>query len=618
MAVGQCGGSNNEKVLATTRVVTLSFGSLNRLLLYTLRHFPFAYTGFILSLVSVVIELAAVSAIFPLAEAASGRGIPHTSFWPRVLGFVGISPELSNLLTLFLVLLTLRALTLFASNAIVTYTGRQLIAHFSSQAFATFIRTLTFAEVNQRSIGYFINLAGDEAYRASHIVVALGQLCPSIVLVFIYFSAIAYQSIAVAVGVTLFLGLAGVSLIGAFRRSHRLGTIMTEQARGLGSHFLDSLNSLRSVRALTAEEFVAHRYRQMLKEYARTGFAVDWTNLLARYIPVLALLSMGLGWAFFQTKSSVGAENLPFLFMLLLLLLRFFPVVGEVVNTCLRVVSDLRAGHDISHVLERSHELHTGAFTGGSQVTTVDKITSIEFCGVGFSYPDGREILKGVDFTLEAGHSYSLSGPSGTGKSTIVDLLLGFYQLQHGVIKINGYNHIEIDPRVLRSKIVVLEQQARVFNDTIYNNIAFGRQTDLDAVRNACRLACIDEDIGKLTERYDTTISYQGGNLSGGQRQRIGIARGLLGGGDVLILDESTNALDEHTKQSLVGNILSAYRNRIILFVTHDPAIAKRVDVVLDLATMNQCEEADSSSPREVAKNVALEEPTFVQWPMED
>jgi len=297
----------------------MNLSRLVRLVLYTFRHFPLVVVGLVLSLVSVAIELAAVSSIFPLAEVASGRGLPRTSFWPRTLELFGVPGELRNLLTLFVVLLTLRTLTLFVSNSLVNYLGRQLIAHFSSRAFTTFIRTLTFEEVSQRSIGYFISLAGDEAYRASNIIVALSQLFPAAALVLIYFSAIAYQSLPVAVGVTLFLGLTGLSLIGSFRRSHRLGGEMTEQARALGSHFLDSLNSLRSVRAFTAEEFVASRYSERLKRYAQTAFAVDFTNLFARYAPVLILLVFALGWTSLYAQSAGVENNLPLLLMLLLI-----------------------------------------------------------------------------------------------------------------------------------------------------------------------------------------------------------------------------------------------------------------------------------------------------------
>lgn len=567
----------------------MSLASLWRLVFYAVRYFPLIVVGLVLSLVSVAIELAAISALFPLAEAASGKGVSQTGFWSSIFGMGGISLQIGNLLIVFLALLTLRAITLFSSGAVVSYLGRRLVAHFSSRAFTTFIRSLTFSEVNQHSIGYFINLAGDEANRASQIIMTLLQLFPAAILSVVYFAAIAYKFPSAAAGMAVFLGLAGISLIGSFKRSHRLGVAMTEQSRALGSHFLDSLNSLRSVRAMTAEEFVSSRYCDMLDKYARTGFAVDLTNMLSRYVPVLILLTVGAGWTIFQAKAATVTEFIPLFIMLLLLMMRFFPVVGEVLSICLRIVADLKAGHDISHVLERSHEPMASCEGEGANFGRRDQIIRIEFRGVGFSYSNGREVLRDVSFILEAGRSYSLAGASGAGKSTIIDLLLGFYAPQRGSILINGFDLRQIAPQVLRSKIVVLEQQARIFNDTVYNNIAFGRQTNLAAVKRVSGMASVDEDIEKLPNGYETIISYQGGDLSGGQRQRIGIARGFLGEGDVLVLDESTNALDEQVKQRVIENVLSAYGKRIVVFVTHDQALAQRVDVALDLASINQC-----------------------------
>ena len=174
-------------------------------------------------------------------------------------------------------------------------------------------------------------------------------------------------------------------------------------------------------------------------------------------------------------------------------------------------------------------------------------------------------------------------GPSGAGKSTIADLLLRFYEPDTGNIVLNDIRIHELDPMELRGKIVMVEQQARVFNATIYSNIAFGRSARLEEVRRACKLACIDGDIMNFPLGYQTLISYQGGNLSGGQRQRIVLARALLMKADVLVLDESLSALDESTRKAVFENVLSEYADGIVILITHDLSLTQSVDKVIDL-----------------------------------
>jgi ABC-type bacteriocin/lantibiotic exporter with double-glycine peptidase domain len=126
--------------------------------------------------------------------------------------------------------------------------------------------------------------------------------------------------------------------------------------------------------------------------------------------------------------------------------------------------------------------------------------------------------------------------------------------------------------------------EAAIFDDTVANNVRLGMESSLGDVRAACQLARVSEFVKEMESGYETRLQYQGRNLSAGQRQRIAIARALLRKPDVLILDESTNALDKSTQEQLVEDILREYKDRIVVFITHDPAIMTRVDHVIDLS----------------------------------
>lgn len=567
--------------------------SILALLLYTFRYLPLSKLALVLPMFSVAIELLALSLVFPLAEAAAGRSLLAGSIWPQHLLTLGLQPTLPTILGLFLFLLFVRALTLFISQSLVTQLWRRLISTYCTQAFEAFVRTLTFQEIHKRNIGYFTNLAGDEANRAAQIVVLVLRLCPVLTLTSIYFVTIAYQSVAIATAVLLFLAVAAMAFTFAMRKTHKLGMISTEQSRELNSHFLDTLNSLRSVRAMNAEDFVTARYREMLTEYADTNINIDNTNLTARFGPVLLVILVAFAWFLAIGTSKEFSGELSFLVIMIFLLMRFFPVLGQLVDISLRLIADLKAGEDVSQVLYR-REAWLSQKHSKLDFQEVGPVKKVRFTNVSFSYSPSDAVLRNVDLEFNAGNSYAIVGPSGVGKSTIVDLLLRFYDLESGKITVNEVDINKVELQELRSKITIVEQQARIFNDTIYNNVSFGREATLDDVAIACRHADIDQEILRMSKGYHTKLNYQGSNLSGGQRQRIVLARGLLKKTDVLILDEITNGLDDGTKKNILQRIISEYRSRILIFITHDPYVIKNVDITIDLNVQSIPSKADN------------------------
>jgi ABC-type multidrug transport system fused ATPase/permease subunit len=188
---------------------------------------------------------------------------------------------------------------------------------------------------------------------------------------------------------------------------------------------------------------------------------------------------------------------------------------------------------------------------------------------------------------LRKGKSCAIVGASGSGKSTFLDLLLGFHTPARGDILVNGVSLTKLELSDLRGKVVLVSQDAAIFNDTVANNLRLGLDVSPDEMERACRIAGIDEFVAGLPDGYDTLLNYKGSNFSGGQKQRIGIARAVLRRPDVLLLDESTSALDVETRERVVDNLLEEFRNRILVFVTHDESIASKVDEVLEMHRLN-------------------------------
>ncbi len=207
----------------------------------------------------------------------------------------------------------------------------------------------------------------------------------------------------------------------------------------------------------------------------------------------------------------------------------------------------------------------------------------IAFEGVSFSYGN-KVVLENFDFELRAGEAVALVGPSGSGKSTIANLLPRFFDPDGGVVRLDGTDVRDIRLSSLRAKIGVVTQETMLFNDTVRNNIAYGRtELPLERVREAAAAAYADEFIMDLEQGYDTVIGEAGQSLSGGQRQRLAIARALLKNAPILVLDEATSNLDTESEILVQRAIYNLMEGRTALVIAHRLSTVRRADRILVL-----------------------------------
>jgi ABC-type bacteriocin/lantibiotic exporter with double-glycine peptidase domain len=264
------------------------------------------------------------------------------------------------------------------------------------------------------------------------------------------------------------------------------------------------------------------------------------------------------------------------------MILRLLPLSAQALDLAQRLIADLKVAETVTELLDAVNTAHVAETARLPALH--GKIQRIDFENVSFRYSqDTPVILSGFSATFEAGKSYAISGPSGSGKSTIVDLLLKFFEPESGVVKVNSIDIAGIAGDSLRRHVVLAEQATRVFYHTIQQNILFGREASPSDVTRALHLVGLEEFLVSLPEGQQTLLKYQGSNISGGQRQRVGLARALLLSADVLVMDESTSALDQETRDRVLANVLPVYRDGIVIFIAHDPAILERVDEVIHL-----------------------------------
>ncbi|MEM0996561.1 MAG: ATP-binding cassette domain-containing protein [Bacteroidota bacterium] len=194
---------------------------------------------------------------------------------------------------------------------------------------------------------------------------------------------------------------------------------------------------------------------------------------------------------------------------------------------------------------------------------------SIRYEGVWFRYAEA-DVLKGIDLEIQKGETVALVGPSGGGKSTLVDLLPRFYDPFRGKITVDGHDLRDLRVADLRTKIGVVTQEGVLFNDTVLNNIAYGdAQPDRDRAMEAARIANAHDFIATMAEGYDTNIGERGTKLSGGQRQRMAIARAIYKNAPILILDEATSALDSESERLVQEALDQLTQNRTSIVIAH-------------------------------------------------
>jgi subfamily B ATP-binding cassette protein MsbA len=203
----------------------------------------------------------------------------------------------------------------------------------------------------------------------------------------------------------------------------------------------------------------------------------------------------------------------------------------------------------------------------------------VEFKDVHFAYVKGEPVLRGVSLKVSPGEVVALVGSSGSGKSTMIDMIPGFYHPDQGQILIDGHNIPELNPQSLRSNMGIVTQEVILFHDSIFNNIAYGLDNiSLDDVKAAAKAANADQFIERLPGAYETVIGDRGLKLSGGQRQRLSIARAILKNPAILLLDEATSALDTEAEQLVQEAIDRLVKDRTTIVIAHRLSTIQNVD----------------------------------------
>ena len=239
----------------------------------------------------------------------------------------------------------------------------------------------------------------------------------------------------------------------------------------------------------------------------------------------------------------------------------------------------------INKVLNMEDVQTVGEQTGEIAVEIKPDVPALEFSHVSYFYDDDNPVLDDFSFVLEPGSSIAIVGSVGVGKTTAAELAIKLFTPRAGDIKVYGKDITTVPAASIRKLIGFVPQDAVMFNDTVFNNIAFGAdKASIKEVEGAAKQAGIHEFIMSLPEGYDTVVGDRGSRLSGGQKQQIALARAFLKNAPILILDEATAALDSKTATAIMNVITDLMRSRSTLLITHDEKVASMADSIVKLS----------------------------------
>ena len=449
------------------------------------------------------------------------------------------------------------------------------------------IRNQLYRKITSLPIGFFseerkgdiiARMSGDVQEIENSIMSSLDMLFKNPILIIAYFATLLCISWQLTLFTILFVPVMGWIMGKVGRKLKR----KSKEAQALWSDTMsqveETLGGLRIIKAFCAEEKMNRRFdntnsnyrNQILKVNTRQQMAHPMSEFLGTVMIIIVLWFGGILVLNQQVLS--GPTFIYYLVILYSIInpLKDFSKAGYNIPKGLasmeRVDKILLAESDIK---EKENPQHISSFDH-----------TIEFRHVSFRYGE-QWVLRDINLTIEKGKTIALVGQSGGGKSTMVDLIPRYYDVQEGEVLIDGINVKDLDIHDLRQLIGNVNQEAILFNDTFFNNISFGvDNATQQQVEEAARIANADEFIKASENGYDTNIGDRGGRLSGGQRQRVSIARAILKNPPILILDEATSALDTESERLVQDALERLMKTRTTVAIAHRLSTIKNADEI--------------------------------------
>ncbi len=458
------------------------------------------------------------------------------------------------------------------------------------------IRLEIYNKILELPIGFFseerkgdiiARITGDVGEVENSITASIEMLIKDPILILIYFGVLLWQSPELTIFTVVFvpgfvwiMGLIGKQLK---RRSTEAQTLWSDTM----AQVEETLGGLRIIKAFNAESKMNRRFDKVTEAMRRKNNRVATRQALAHPVSeflgtVMIMIVLAFGGALIIRGTGLFGEKFidapTFIFFMVILYSVIAPI-KELSRAAYGIPRGLASMERINKILEAENTV-----TEKADPTPLAGFNDrISFRGVGFKYMEnGKQILSDISFDIPKGKTVAIVGESGAGKSTLVDLIPRFYDVTEGEITIDGIPIKDVSLKSLRSLMGNVNQESILFNDTIFNNIAFGVEgATREDVIAAAKIANAHEFILEKEEGYDTNIGDRGIKLSGGQRQRISIARAILKNPPILILDEATASLDTESERAVQEALDRLMSTRTTIAIAHRLSTIRGADEII-------------------------------------
>ncbi|MBO5581442.1 MAG: ABC transporter ATP-binding protein [Bacteroidales bacterium] len=485
------------------------------------------------------------------------------------------------------------------------FTALKTSCYFGSAAVMIPIRTGIVKDIRNRiynkilnlPIGFFsqerkgdiiARMSGDVNEVETSITASIEMLIKDPILIVLYFGFLVFLSpemmLVMLTFVPAFVWVMGVIGKQLKRQSLEAQTLWSDTM----AQVEETLGGLRVIKAFNAEKKMSDRFEGVTDRMRRKINRVNTRQASAHPVSeflgtvmIMAVLAFG-GYLIIRGKGLFGGSFMDasqFIFFMIILYSVIEPI-KELSRATYGIPKGLASMERINRILEAENPIQEAPDAAGIQ----EFKDRIAFEGVQFSYESGREVLKGVDLEIPRGKMVAIVGESGAGKSTLVDLIPRFYDATSGRITIDGKDVKKLKVKDLRSLMGNVNQDPILFNDTIFNNIAFGVENATEEeVIAAAKIANAHDFIMEKPEGYQTNIGDRGTKLSGGQRQRLSIARAILKNPPILILDEATASLDTESERIVQDALDHLMSTRTTIAIAHRLSTVKNADEIIVL-----------------------------------
>ena len=471
-----------------------------------------------------------------------------------------------------LLIIMLRQLIGYKHNLDVLKVAANIQKYIIQTTFKHFIFSESIGNIGKKGAGHYITLIGDSATRASQFFIIAMKIFDGIVSTLPLAYLIFKLSGEIFVGIVIYVLISIFFVLIIYKRLSIYSGLELDENKKSSTLFVETINSIRTVRTLEAGNFFFQQYSKYLSNVLSHRVSIDNSKLLIKFAPALLLIAISIFILFTEYGKGLADKPLEFL-ALVILVIRFFSSIGLIGLSISHLYAEIASSKSILHVFELLKNKNIC-------FPKYKNIKLLRLKNINFEYSQDKKILNNLSFDFIKDNSYAVIGKSGSGKSTLVDILSGISSPTSGEILIDDLIASDGD---LLLNVCVVEQSCKFYAMSIRDNICLGLDASDAELFEVLDLVMMKDYVLLQPFGLDSIINYQSSNISGGQLQRLAIARALIRRPKALILDESTSGLDEHTCKLVVQNLVGSKLIDILIFITHDLAIADQVDCVLDL-----------------------------------